>query len=160
VVIFPFGQASSQTSSVTVPKTISEASSQTDLITGLRTDQKTPDLLGGHVDLLDGVETQALAFQNGDSWRTCRCVGTVAPGKVVVEGHLLVAYLVVPSGVGAIFDHFSNQSTNQSKAGSEINAGPIHLLLIFSGFFSFPRGSVIGAIMDQFLDQYLDQFAA
>jgi hypothetical protein len=51
---------------VTVPKTVSEAGSQIDLITGLRTDPKDPDLLGDHVDLLDRVETQALAFQNGD----------------------------------------------------------------------------------------------
>jgi hypothetical protein len=70
---------------------------------------------------------------------------------VVVEGQFLVANVVVPSGVGAIFDHFSNQSTNQSKAGSESNPGAIHLLLIFSGYPSFPLGSVTGAVVDQLL---------
>jgi hypothetical protein len=66
-IIFPFSQFSSQTSSVTVPKTVSEAGSQTDLVTGLRTDpKKNPDLLGDHVDLLNRVETQALAFQDDD----------------------------------------------------------------------------------------------
>jgi hypothetical protein len=39
-IIFPFSQFSSHTSSVTVPKTVSEAGSQTDLVTGLRTDPK------------------------------------------------------------------------------------------------------------------------
>jgi hypothetical protein len=122
------------------------------LITGLRTDpKKNPDLLGDHVDLLNRVETQALTFQNGDCWQTCRCVGTVVPGMVVVEGQLLVADVVVPSGVGAMSGHFSNQSTNQSKAGSETNPGPIHLLLISSGYSSFPRGSVTGAVVDQLL---------
>jgi hypothetical protein len=70
---------------------------------------------------------------------------------VVVEGQLLVADVVVPSGVGAMSGHFSNQSTNQSKAGSETNPGPIHLLLISSGYSSFPRGSVIGAVVQQLL---------
>jgi hypothetical protein len=70
---------------------------------------------------------------------------------VVVEGQLLVADLLVPSGVRAMSGHFSNQSTNQSKAGSETNTGPIHLLLIFSGYSSFPRGSVTDAVVDQLL---------
>jgi hypothetical protein len=67
VVIFPFGQVSSQTSSATVPKTVSEASSQTDLITGLRTDQKTPDLLdGSRMAILSGlVAASGLLHQAG-----------------------------------------------------------------------------------------------
>jgi hypothetical protein len=56
---------------------------------------------------------------------------------VVVEGQLLVADLLVPSGVRAMSGHFSNQSTNQSKAGSETNTGPIHLLLILSSWIGY-----------------------
>jgi hypothetical protein len=105
---FPYGRVSSQTSSLTAPDTVVEAGSQTDRITGLRTDPKVPDLLSGHVDLLDRIETQAFACKNGDRWPICRCVGPIVPGMVVVEGQLLVADGVVPSGGGAVSGHFSN----------------------------------------------------
>jgi hypothetical protein len=69
---------------------------------------------------------------------------------VVVEGQLLVADMVVPSGIGAVFGHFSTQSTNQSEASSETNPDPIYSLLMFSRFSSFPCGSIVGAVMGRF----------